>query len=125
MILVDTSVWIDHNRIQDATLFRMLEEGSVLAHPLVMGELAMGTLKQRDLVLASLHELPQAIIAYEDEVLRFVSRHSLFGTGIGYIDAHLLLSVKLTGGAVLWTRDKKLSAAAEQLKLAWPEPRPS
>ena len=125
MILVDTSVWLDHARTPDTFLFKMLEEERVLVHPFVIGELAMGTLSQRDKTLEYLQELPQAITAYHGEVLDFVANNHLFGTGIGYIDAHLLVALKLTENAKLWTRDKRLLTVAERLRLAWLEPRPS
>ena len=125
MILVDTSVWLDHARTPDTFLFKLLDEERILVHPFIIGELAMGTLKQRDITLRYLHELPQVVTAYDEEILRFVLSNQLFGTGIGYIDAHLLVAVKLTDGAKLWTRDKRLRAIAERLQLSWPEPKPS
>jgi hypothetical protein len=118
VILVDTSVWIDHLRSGDVTLTGLLDEGQVLSHPLVIGELALGSLRQRESVLADLRELPQAIVARDDEVMHLVDRDGLFGIGIGYVDAHLLAATRLTQGASLWTRDKRLSAAAERLSLA-------
>jgi predicted nucleic acid-binding protein len=118
VILVDTSVWVDHMRGGDAALAGLLDAGQVLTHPFVIGELALGSLRQRDLVLGALQNLPQAIIAADREVLHFINRHALFGLGIGYIDAHLLASVRLTASAGLWTRDKRLSDVAERLGLA-------
>ncbi len=99
----------------------LLEKGQVLTHPFVMGELAIGSLRQRDSFLKALHRLSQATMAYNEEVLEFITAHKLFGTGIGYIDAHLLVAVQLTGNAVLWTRDKRLLAVAQRLNLAWSE----
>ncbi|HYD67860.1 type II toxin-antitoxin system VapC family toxin [Azospirillum sp.] len=118
MILVDTSVWIDHLRNADPALVRLLEGGRMLAHPFVTGELALGSLRQRDVVLGALQDLPQATVARDDEVLRFIDQNALFGLGIGYVDVHLLAAVRLTPGAFLWTRDKRLRAVAERLKLA-------
>lgn len=118
MILVDTSVWIDHLRAGDQGLTRLLEAGRVLAHPFVIGELALGNLRQRDLVLRTLHDLPQASVATDGEVLHFVDRHRLYGLGIGYVDAHLLAAVKLTAAAGLWTHDKPLERAASRLGMA-------
>ncbi len=115
MILVDTSVWIDHLRKGDAALRKLLDNGQVLSHPFVIGELAMGSLKQRDVVLSALQDLPKATIAHDDEVLLFTSSRALFGLGIGYIDAHLLAAVQMTPGAFLWTRDKRLSEIAAKL----------
>ena len=117
MILVDTSVWIDHLRAGEAELARLLETGLVATHPLVVGELAMGSLRNRDTVLGLLQDLEQAVVASHDEVMAYVSRHRLFGLGIGYVDAHLLASTQLTGATKLWTRDKRLRNTAERLDL--------
>ena len=116
MILVDTSVWVDHLRAGDRTLAGLLDSGSVLSHAFVIGELALGDLRQRDLVLATLQDLPQASVATDREVLRFIGQHTLFG--LGYVDAHLLAAVRLTADAALWTRDKRLLGVAERLGLA-------
>jgi len=118
MILVDTSIWVDHLRHGVKSLAELLNRGMVLAHPFVIGELALGVLRQRALVLDALSHLPQAIVANEVEVLQFMDRHRLFGRGIGYIDVHLLAAVRLTGGATLWTHDKRLDSIAEGLGLA-------
>ena len=118
MILVDTSVWVDHLRTGDRVLGQLLDSGGVLGHRFVTSELALGNLRERDLVLSALRELPQATVASDDEVLHFIDRQALFGLGIGYVDAHLLAAVLLTLGAKLWTRDKRLQAAATQLGLA-------
>lgn len=118
MILVDTSVWIDHLRSGDANLVRLLEAGEVLVHPYVIGELALGNLIQRTTILSALQNLPSARIAAEEEVLGFIEGRKLFGLGIGYVDAHLLAAVQLTPGASLWTKDKRLLAAADKLGMA-------
>ncbi len=118
MILVDSSVWIDHLRSSDATLTGLLGGGQVLAHPFVIGELAMGSLRQRDAILNALRDLPQATVAGDDEVLGFIDQHRLFGLGIGYVDAHLLAAARLTAGASLWTRDKRLHDVAIRAGLA-------
>jgi predicted nucleic acid-binding protein len=115
VILVDTSVWVHHLRAKDNTLVALLDAGQVLGHPFVTGELALGNLRRRDLVIGSLQDLPQANNATDEEVLQFIYRHALPGTGIGYVDAHLLASTRLTAGAALWTRDKRLQAAAKKL----------
>jgi predicted nucleic acid-binding protein len=120
VILVDSSVWVDHLRRGDAALTGLLENGGVLGHPFVTGELALGSLKKRAVILADLQALPQAVIAHNEEVLRFIDQHKLYGLGIGYIDAHLLTSMRLTAGASLWTRDRRLHAVAERLGLASP-----
>lgn len=117
MILVDTSVWVDHLRTGDTALTGLLDEGHVLVHPFVVGELACGNLRRRGEVLVLLSELPQARHASDHEVLFFIERHRLMGLGIGYVDAHLLASVSLTEAACLWTRDKRLTNVARRLKL--------
>ena len=121
MILVDTSVWVDHLRAGDPALTTQLNAAQVLGHPFVTGEIAMGNLKARDVVLADLQDLPQAIVANDIEVLQFVERAALSGLGLGYIDAHLLASARLTPNSALWTRDKRLAEAAEKLGLT-PKP---
>lgn len=121
MILVDTSVWVDHLRAGNEALAGLLEAGAVLAHPHVIGELALGHLSQREAVLEALFDLPQAEVATDAEVLHFIRQHALFGQGIGYVDAHLLAATRLSAGARLWTRDKRLLAVAERLRLATPE----
>lgn len=119
MILVDTSIWIDHLRRSDEHLSDLLEGGSVLMHAYVLGELALGNLKNREVVLGSMSDLPQAVVATNDEVLRFIDMHALSGLGIGYIDAHLLAAVTLSPGAKLWTRDRRLSGASARLGLSY------
>ena len=118
MILVDTSVWIDHLRIGDPELVALLQDGHVLAHPWVTGELALGHLSHRSEILGLLNHLPQAKAATDHEVLTLIDNHQLFGLAIGYVDAHLLAATMLTTGARLWTRDKRLQAAAAQRGLA-------
>jgi predicted nucleic acid-binding protein len=123
VILVDTSVWVDHLRAGDDVLVGLLDAGMVLAHPFVIGELALGALERRESVLSALSDLPQAIVATDAEALRFIDHHTLFGRGVGYIDIHLLAAARLTAGAELWTRDKRLHAIAAQLGLAVTLPR--
>lgn len=118
MILVDTSVWINHLRNNDPHLVCLLTENNVLGHPFVRGELALGNLRQRKEILTALDNLPQAPIAFTDEVNYFIEKHSLFGLGIGLIDAHLLASTQLSGNNRLWTQDKRLLAVANHLNLA-------
>ena len=119
MILLDTSVWIDHLRQGDARAASVLQSGLVLTHPFVIGELACGHLKSRTEVLGLLAALPQARMAQEQEVLFFIERHKLMGHGMGYIDAHLLAATALTEGSRLWTRDKRLNLLAHKLELAY------
>lgn len=117
MILVDTSVWIDHLRTGNPGLVALLQVGHVLAHPWVTGELALGHLARRGEILGLLHQLPQAKAATDHEVLSLIDNHQLFGLGIGYGDAHLLAATMLTAGSRLWTHDKRLAAVADQLEL--------
>jgi predicted nucleic acid-binding protein len=118
VILVDTSVWVDHLRAGSQALVELLEAGTVLSHPFVLGELALGNLRQRNIVLDAVSDLPQASVATDVEVLHFIGSHRLFGCGIGYVDSHLLAAVRLTVGAALWTRDTRLQSVAERLGLA-------
>jgi predicted nucleic acid-binding protein len=117
VILVDTSVWIDHFRKSDDELIAVLNLNQVLVHSMVIGEIALGQLKRRELVLGSLIELLAAKVASDDEVMALIDKAKLFGSGIGYIDAHLLASAVLSD-AKLWTRDKKLLGVARTLGLS-------
>ena len=117
MILVDTSVWVDHLRKSDRGLAALLTASNVLMHPFVIGELACGNLRKRDQILALLKNLPRAGVATDNEVLFFIERQTLMGRGLGFVDVHLLASVALHGTARLWTRDKRLRAAADSLGL--------
>ena len=90
----------------------------MLTHPFVIGELALGEMRQREIILAALSDLPRAEPATDAEVLAFINREALFGRGIGYVDVHLLAAVRLTAGAELWTRDGRLRRVAEELGLA-------
>lgn len=121
MILVDTSVWIDHLRSGDQRLSDALEGERVLMHSFVLGELACGNLRDRGGMLWLLGGLPSAPTATEAEALGFVERRALMGRGIGYLDVHLLASTALHGDARLWTRDRRLAAAAAELELAFDE----
>ncbi len=117
MILVDTSVWVDHFRLGKTGLAELLQHGRVTMHPFIIGEVALGHLKQRDFILTAMGHLPAAAVATDSEVLHFIHTAALFGRGIGYIDAHLLASVRLSPGTSLWTRDKRLQNVADQLGL--------
>jgi predicted nucleic acid-binding protein len=113
-LLVDTSVWIDHLRQSDARLGRLLQDGLVLSHPFVIGELACGNLARRSEILEHLRALPSAPVAEHEEVLAFVERRRLMQRGLGWVDVHLLASAVLAG-VRLWTADRNLSAAARTL----------
>lgn len=118
MILVDTSVWVDHLRAGEPRLAEQLEAAQVFGHPHVTGELALRHLVRRATVIESLRSLPQCVPATDAEVLVFVDENRLFGLGIGYVDAHLLAAVRLTRGARLWTRDRRLAQIAQRLGVA-------
>jgi predicted nucleic acid-binding protein len=118
MILVDTGVWIDHLRSAQAGLVKALNTSNVACHPFVVGELALGLIRNRGAVLASLRRMPMAPAATDEEVSVMIERRRLWGLGIGYVDAHLLASASLEAGLKLWTRDARLRAAADQLGLA-------
>ena len=120
MILIDTSVWIDHLRQRDDHLVIILLAGHVLIHPWVIGEIACGSLKDREQVLDLLRSLPLCSVALEDEVLLFIEQNKLMARGIGYVDVHLLASTNLSG-ATLWTRDKRLLIIAKEMNIAYPE----
>lgn len=118
MILVDTSVWIDHFRLSDGVLVGLLDAGGVLGHPWVTAELALGWLSQRDEILRLMRGLPAAVVADDTEVMTLIRREGLSGTGIGYVDAQLVASTRLTPDAGLWTKDKRLLAVADRLGLS-------
>ena len=118
MLLVDTSVWVDHLREPDRDLVEALGDARVLGHPAVVGEVALRSLPRRQEVLSALDGLPSAVPASDDEARLLLERHRLWGRGVGWVDLHLLASVRLTAGASLWTRDRRLRRAAEALGVA-------
>ncbi len=118
MVLVDTSVWIDHLRAGEPDLEALLGSSQVLMHPFVLGELACGNLHNRTEIIELMKDLPQAATASNEEVLFFIDQHALMGCGLGYVDIHLLAATVLTGTSQLWTRDKRLQAAAVKLGMA-------
>jgi predicted nucleic acid-binding protein len=121
VILVDTSVWIDHLRTGEPALATALEGGRVMMHPFVLGELACGNLQNRREVLRLLNALPAAPTATDPEALDFIERRALMGRGLGYIDVHLLASTALAADARMWTRDRRLAAVAAELELVFDE----
>ena len=118
MVLVDTSVWVRHLRERDPDLERLLNDGQVMCHPIIVGELACGNLKNRREILSLMQLLPQATLAEHEEILQFIELHHLMGRGLGYIDVHLAASSLLTA-VPLWSYDKKLSEATEMLGIRY------
>ena len=117
-VLVDSSVWIDHLRRRIPSLAEMLENGTVACHPFVIGELALGDLRQWAEIRTLLTDLPRATPASHEEVMQLVDRHDLYASGIDWVDAHLLASARLTGCA-LWSRDRRLLGAAGKVGVAF------
>jgi len=118
MLLADTSIWIDHFRRSDFRLAQFLEQGDVAMHPFVIGELLLGHVPKIAEMIDDLNTLPKAVVASADEVLKFIADRKLSRSGIGYVDAHLLAAAALTPETLIWTRDKRLRAAAQSLSLA-------
>lgn len=118
MILADSSVWIDHLGRGDAILTSLLHAERIVMHAYVMGEIALGSMRDRQRVLRELRKLPALPLVRPDELLLLIDQHALAGSGIGYVDAHLLASTLLTPGTRLWTRDKRLQSAAERMGVA-------
>jgi len=118
MILVDTSIWIDHLRAKNDDLSALLNEGRIYMHPFILGELSCGHLKNRSMTLSLLAALPMLKVARDEEILHLIESRKLMGKGIGYIDAHLLASLILTPGANLWSGDVRLQSVALDLKVA-------
>jgi predicted nucleic acid-binding protein len=123
VILVDTSVWVEHLRHGLPRLATLLQEGEVLIHPWVIGELACGNLRNRSEVLELMQGLPAATVASDAEVLLLIERDRLMGRGIGYVEAQLLASAKLSH-CRLWTQDRRLAAVAQGQGLAACTPEP-
>lgn len=122
MVLADTSIWITHLRQGTRHLRELLFDARVICHPFVIGELACGNIGNRSEILALLHSLPAAPVVALDELLYFIERNELTGKGVGFVDAHLLASARLSG-IPLWTGDKRLKAAAVDLAVAYEVPR--
>ncbi len=117
MVLVDTSVWIDHLRSREPEMASLEDGRQIFMHPMVIGELACGNLTNRNDVLRYFSRLPRIVLATDDEVLFFIELHRLMGTGIGYIDAHLLTASVLHGATQLWTRDRRMMTVADELDI--------
>lgn len=118
MVLVDTSVWVSHFRDGNDDLSGLLNDGKVLCHPLIVGELACGSLKDRAVILSLLKLLPMGIEAEHEEALAFIENNRLMGKGLGYVDVQLIASAILTG-TPLWTLDKRLAQAADSLSIKY------
>jgi predicted nucleic acid-binding protein len=118
MVLVDTSVWVSHLRDGNNELVRLLNDGRVLCHPLIVGELACGNLKDRTVILSFLQLLPMSTEAEQEEVLSFIENNRLMGKGLGYVDVHLIASAVLTG-VPIWTLDKKLVQSVDSLHIKY------
>lgn len=118
MVLVDTSLWIEHLRHGVTTLATLLEDGRVASHPSVIGELACGTLHRRATTLDLMRRLPRALVATDDEALHVLERDRLLGRGLGWTDVHLLAAAALSHFQ-LWTADRRLHVAARRLRLAF------
>jgi predicted nucleic acid-binding protein len=116
-VLVDTSVWVNHFRAPNMDLQQLLDEGRVATHPFVIGELACGSLRRRAEVLRLIEALPLAPVATHDEVLALIERQRLHGSGLGWIDLHLIASARL-GRHALWSADRRLRQTALRLGLA-------
>ena len=121
MVLVDTSVWVDHFRVTSGSLASLLEMDEVAMHPFVLGELACGNLANRKEIIALLHALPPVNKVEDDELLLFLERHAIMGRGVGLIDVHLLASCHLDG-CRLWTKDKQLRTIATEMEIEFSQP---
>jgi len=118
MVLVDTSVWVAHLRDGNIGLEALLNDGHVVCHPFIVGELACGNLKNRSEILSLLHALPMALYADQEEVIQFIEKYRLMGKGLGYIDMHLLASAILTN-VPLWTLDKRLNEVSSTMGIEY------
>lgn len=119
MILVDTSVWADHFRTADEDLAALLADGRVVMHMFVTGELALGNLSPWNATVEALRGLPRVPVASEPDLLALVADQSLAGSGVGFVDVHLLAAARSMPGLRLWTRDKRLDAKAKAMGLSW------
>jgi predicted nucleic acid-binding protein len=118
LFLADTSIWIDHFRHSNVILSNLLGRRNILLHPFVVGEVALGHVYNFEMMIDHFRDLPRAPVADTEEVLQLIVRNKLFGSGIGYVDAHMLASALLEPDVRLWTRDKRLHAVAARLLVA-------
>ena len=114
MILIDSSIWIDHLRKEEPAVSALLRVGQIYLHPFVLGEVALGNFKNRKKVLSDISRLPQVKVANDFEVLTTIERFKIYGSGLGYVDCHLLASA-LMSGKIIWSRDKRMVQVARQL----------
>jgi predicted nucleic acid-binding protein len=119
-IIADSSIWIDHINKGVPDFAALLKRRQIIIHPMIITEIALGSITNRSLMLGELHALPQARTASHSEVMEMIERLELFNCGVGYVDAHLLAATCLTANSQLWTRDKRLNALADRLGLAHP-----
>ncbi len=119
MILVDTSVWVDHLRYPEANLKTLLDENNVLMHPMVIGELACGNMRNREGKLKNWRSLPRIYEASHEQVISLIEIKNLMGRGLGFVDMHLLCSVLHYPGSLLWTRDQRLNRIAGEFNIAF------
>jgi hypothetical protein len=115
LILADTSIWVDHFRSENVEMRRQLDNRRIAMHPLVVGELALGSLRDRTRTLSYLDLLPRAPMAQLSEVRQMIESRSLYSQGIGLTDAYLIASIFLDPSMLLWTKDKRLRSTAETL----------
>ena len=123
LVLADTSVWVEHFRLGVPLFEELLASQRLLGHPLVVGELACGNLREREATLLLLDELPSAALATAAEVREAIERRRLCGRGVGLVDVHLLVAAMLTHSATLWSRDRRLRALASEAGIAFSEDR--
>lgn len=119
LVVVDSAIWIDHINRGDDELIALLKRNRAAMHPMIYGEIALGSLKNRKAVLRELRELPHVAAAPHAEVFAMIEWLDLFGKGVGFIDVHLIAATRMIEGASLYTRDKRLRAQAERLGLAY------
>lgn len=118
MILLDTTIWVDHLRNSDPTVVSMLQAQAIVMHSAVLGEILLGNFRDRRAVFSALKEVPRIQGATDDDVIRLLDLHQLFGSGVGFVDAHLVAACLLTGKTYLWTRDRRLEAVASRLGIS-------
>ncbi len=117
LVLVDTSVWVEHFRNPNQTLIELLLHDQVKIHPFIIGELACGTPPDRRNTLALLENLAHVRQASISEAMVFIERERLYGQGCGLVDLLLLSSALMTEQTLIWTLDKRFGALAIRFNL--------